>query len=314
MPRDLTVALGDYGATAGLKEGRNPVVGARLHFASVEPVLNAYRAMVRDLAYDVCQLTPTTYMIARSRGAPYKALPVFLSRRFHHAGLVCRADAGIAAPKDIEGRRVGARSYTLTSAVWTRGILTSEFGVDCNAVDWVVNDEEHILDFQLPPNVTRVSRDRTLVQMLVSGDLDAAFVSRKDLGRLAESGIACHDLFPDAKPLEKDWFDRTGIFPMHALIVVKEQLLNEAPDLVRSLRAAFQKSHDDWLADLHHADKPSGADMPYLNLCKIVGPDPLPYGVKGNLPSILALQDFALQQGLMTRRMGVDEMFVPDED
>jgi 4,5-dihydroxyphthalate decarboxylase len=269
--------------------------------------------MVRDLAYDVCQLTPTTYMIARSRGAPYKALPIFLSRRFHHAGLICRADAGIAVPKDIEGLRIGARSYTLTTAVWTKGILASEFGVDCNAVDWIVNDEEHIADFQLPPNAARVSRDRTLVQMLASDELDAAFVSRKDLGQLADSGVACHDLFPDPKPLEKAWFDRTRILPMHALIVVKDQLLYEAPDLVRGLRGAFQQSHDAWLAGLHAADRPTASDKPYLDLCKVVGHDPLPYGLTANLPSILAMQDFALQQGLLGRRMSIEDMFILDD-
>ncbi len=112
--------------------------------------------MVRDLEFDMCEMAPTTYFIARAYGAPFTALPIFLTRRFHHRGLVVRGDSGIATPKDLEGKKVGVRAYSVTTGVWTRGILTNEYGVDPRKVTWVVDDEEHVTQLKLPPNVVHV--------------------------------------------------------------------------------------------------------------------------------------------------------------
>ena len=109
--------------------------------------------MVRDLEFDVCELAPTTYLIARARGAPYIALPIFVMRRFHHGGFVVRPDAGIKVPKDLEGKRVGVRAYSVTTGVWTRGIFVNEYGLDASKVTWVVDDEEHVTTLKLPDNV-----------------------------------------------------------------------------------------------------------------------------------------------------------------
>jgi|GEM_PF-52959 len=308
----LDVAVGDYDVICGVKDGRFPVEGTDLNFVNIEPILDAYRRMVRNVEFDVCQLTPTTYMIARAMGAPYKALPIFLSRRFHHAGLICRADAEIRSPKDLEGKKVAARSYTLTTAVWTRGVLVNEYGLDAGKVTWVVNDEEHIAEFPLPPNVERVARNRSLVQMLADGEVDAAFIARKHLADLKsadQGGVLYHDLFDDAATLEAQWYARTGVFPMHALIVVKDRVLNEHPTTVRRLYDAYVRAHDDWLAGL---DLPENMESTktYRNLRKIVGSDPLPFGLAANRRSIEALRDYALQQRLLSHPLAIEDMFV----
>ena len=113
-------------------------------FVEVVPIIHAFRRMVRDLEFDICEMAPTTYMIARARGAPYIALPIFVMRRFHHGGFVVRPDAGIAVPKDLEGKKVGVRAYSVTTGVWTRGIFVNEYGLDSSKVTWVVDDEEHV--------------------------------------------------------------------------------------------------------------------------------------------------------------------------
>ncbi len=100
--------------------------------------------MVRDVEFDVCEMAPTTYMIARALGAPFIALPVFVMRRFHHGGFVVRPDSGIKVPKDLEGKKVGVRAYSVTTGVWTRGIFVNEYGLDSSKVTWVVDDEEHV--------------------------------------------------------------------------------------------------------------------------------------------------------------------------
>ena len=112
------------------------------------PSSQAFRRMVRDLEFDVCEMAPTTYLIARARGAPYIALPIFVMRRFHHGGFVVRPDAGIAVPKHLEGKRVGVRAYSVTTGVWTRGIFVNEYGLDSSKVTWVVDDEEHVTTLQ----------------------------------------------------------------------------------------------------------------------------------------------------------------------
>src|SRR5918912_1520192 len=140
----LTIAIASYGHTRAIKNGSIPIEGVDPEFVEVVPIIQAFRRMVRDLEFDVCEMAPTTYLIARARGAPYMALPIFLMRRFHHGGFVVRPEAGIRHPKDLEGKKVGVRAYSVTTGVWTRGILVDEYGLDSSKVTWVVDDEEHV--------------------------------------------------------------------------------------------------------------------------------------------------------------------------
>src|SRR6267154_6532892 len=149
----LDIAIATYGHTAAVKSGEVPIKGVDANFIEVKPIIAAFRRMVRDLEFDVCEMAPTTYMIARTRGAPYTALPIFLMRRFHHGGFVVRPDADIRVPKDLEGNKVGVRAYSVTTGVWTRGIFTNEYGLDASKVTWVVDDEEHVTTLKLPANV-----------------------------------------------------------------------------------------------------------------------------------------------------------------
>ena len=132
----LNIAIADYGHTRALKSGEVPIKGIEANFVSVVPIIGAFRRMVRDVEFDVCEMAPTTYMIARALGAPFVALPVFLMRRFHHGGFVVRPDSGIKVPKDLEGKKVGVRAYSVTTGVWTRGIFINEYGLDSAKVTW----------------------------------------------------------------------------------------------------------------------------------------------------------------------------------
>src|SRR5215831_2153919 len=126
MPDDgvkLDIAIATYGHPTAVKDHRAPINGVTPNFIEVVPIIGAFRRMVRDAEFDVCEMAPTTYLIARARGAPYIALPIFMMRRFHHGGFVVRPDSGIKVPKDLEGRRVGVRAYSVTTGVWTRGIF-----------------------------------------------------------------------------------------------------------------------------------------------------------------------------------------------
>src|SRR5438045_5435452 len=179
----LNIAIADYGHTRSLKSGAVPIERVEPNFIEVVPIIGAFRRMVRDLEFDVCEMAPTTYMIARALGAPFIALPVFIMRRFHHGGFVVRPDASIKVPKDLEGKQVGVRAYSVTTGVWTRGIFTNEYGLDAAKVTWVVDDEEHVTTLKLPENVIHAPPGKSLASMMTSGELQAGFTGPAGIGR-----------------------------------------------------------------------------------------------------------------------------------
>jgi len=309
----LTFAIADYPHTAAVRNGSIAIEGVDAEFLTVKPQIAAFRRMVRQVEFDVCELAPTTYIIARAYGAPFVALPIFVQRRFHHAGILVRPDSGIKSPKDLEGQKVGVRAYSVTTGVWTRGILIDEFGLDSSKVTWVVDDEEHVTQLPLPSNVVHTTNGHSLAEMMAAGELAAGFDGNAGVGRTGAPTGEWHkvdanypDLFPNAKELEADWYQRTGIYPMHGTIVVKDSVLKDHPWVATSIYNAFAKAKDEWLATLGA----NPADKKYVALRKIVGDDPLPYGIEPNLKTIKALEATAFQQQLTPRRMGVDELFV----
>ncbi|WP_246792398.1 PhnD/SsuA/transferrin family substrate-binding protein [Burkholderia perseverans] len=313
----LKIAIADHPHTRAIRDGSIPIEGVDAEFVTVQPQIGAFRRMVRDLEFDVCELAPTTYLIARAYGAPFVALPVFVVRRFHHGGLLVRADAGIAAPRDLEGRKVGVRAYSVTTGVWTRQVLIDEFGLDVSRVTWVVDDEEHVTQLRLPPNVVRAPAGRSLADMMARGELAAGFAGAAGIGRTGaptggwqEVAADYPDLLPDAEALEADYYARTGIYPMHGTIVVKDAVLAAHPWVARSLHDAFEEAKQAWLARLDAGEADTASDRKYLALRRIVGHDPLPYGLAANLRTIEALEATAFRQGLTPRRLAVGELFV----
>jgi 4,5-dihydroxyphthalate decarboxylase len=316
--------VADYPHTIAVKNGSIPIEGVTPNFVNVVPQIAAFRRMVRDVEFDVCELAPTTYIIARALGAPYIALPIFVMRRFHHGGLLVRPDAGIRVPKDLEGKKVGVRAYSVTTGVWTRGILVDEYGLDSSKVTWVVDDEEHVTSLVLPPNVIHAPAGRSLAAMMRDGELQAGFDGNAGIGRQGaptagwDKGGAAPpqsypDLFPNAAELEAEWFKRTGIYPIHGTIVVKTSVLEAHPWVAKSLFDAFSRAKREWLARLESGEANTPADRKAGDLRKIVGADPLPYGMAANLPTIRALESYGFKQKLIPRQMALEELFVDPE-
>lgn len=328
-PLKLDIAVANYAHTLAVKNGSIPIAGVQANFITVDPQIAAFRRMVRDLEFDVCELAPMTYLIAKAYGSPFTALPIFVMRRFHHGGLVVRDDAGIKTPKDLEGKKVGVRAYSVTTGVWTRGVLANEYGMDSDKVTWVVDDEEHVTQLKLPPNVMHAAAGKSLTSMMESGEIQAGFTARAGIGRQGapKEGWEAnaqptpttnyHDLIENAAPLEADWYRRTGIYPMHGVLVVKDKLLAENPWLAKSLYTAFLEGKNRYVAHLRAGGESKDLDdkhvKRYRRLMDVVGDDPMPYGIKTNLPTINGLIDYAMQQKLMPRRLSVDELFVNPE-
>jgi 4,5-dihydroxyphthalate decarboxylase len=322
-PIRLKIAVADYGHTRALKSGEVAIAGVAPDFVEVKPIIGAFRRMVRDVEFDVCEMAPTTYMIARALGAPFVAIPVFLMRRFHHGGFVVRPDAGIKTPKDLEGRQVGVRAYSVTTGVWTRGIFINEYGLDSAKVTWVVDDEEHVTTLKLPPNVVHAPQGKSLAGMMAAGELQAAFSGPAGIGRAGPptgawetGGQAKTEVYPeliaDVEQTEADWFRRTGIYPIHGLVVVRSEVLWKHPFVARALYDAFVGAKAPYIEQLKGSPGDDANDKKYRGLMPLVG-DPLPYGMQANMPSIEAMLTYGLQQKLIPKRMSLDEAFVDPE-
>jgi 4,5-dihydroxyphthalate decarboxylase len=313
----LKIAVAEHPHTSAIRSGVIQIEGVDAEIITVTPQIGAFRRMVRDVEFDVCEIAPTTYIIARAYGAPFIALPIFVVRRFHHGGLLVRPDAGINHPKDLEGKKVGVRAYSVTTGVWTRQVLIDEFGVDNDKITWVVDDEEHVTQLKLPANVIRAAEGTSLAEMMASGELVAGFAAAAGIGRTGnptggwqEVEANYPDLFPNAAELEAGYYARTGIYPMHGTIVVKDSVLAENPWVAKSIYNAFAQAKDEWVASLNAGTATGPNAQKYGDLRKIVGPDPLPYGIEENRATIEALEQTAFKQGLTPRRMSMDELFV----
>ncbi|RWR06921.1 ABC transporter substrate-binding protein [Paenirhodobacter populi] len=318
----LKVALRTYPYTEAIKSGAIPVTGATLEFEDVKPHIAAFRRMVRDLAFDICELAPTTYIIARAYGVPIIALPLFFVRRFHHDGLVVRPEAGIETPRDLEGKNFGVRAYSVTTGVWKRGLLQNEYGVDIDKITWWVDDEEHVEVLRLPPNVKHVAEGESLVSMMADGRLDAACTGDAGIGRTGKPGEGWNDsgpvlpdnlreLFPDATRLNREVYAKNGVYPIHGCLAIREQVLRDNPDLGRAIFDAFVAAKAPYLAELRAGTATGKQADKDRKLMQIVGDDPIPYGLEANRASIEALIRYGHQQGLIPRAYKAEDMFLP---
>jgi 4,5-dihydroxyphthalate decarboxylase len=316
----LKIAIASYGHTKALKGGDVRIDGVDPAFIEVAPIIGAFRRMVRDLEFDICEMAPTTYMIARALGAPFIALPIFLMRRFHHGGFVVRPDSGIKVPKDLEGKKVGVRAYSVTTGVWTRGIFVNEYDLDSSKVTWVVDDEEHVTALKLPPNVVHAPEGKSLQSMMKAGEIQAGFTGPAGVGRAGppvsgwdKAAPVAADTYPeliaDVEKVEADWFRRSGIYPIHGLIVVKDEHIKRYPWLARSLMDAFVAAKKPYLEALKAGQGDAPEDKRYRNFLSLMS-DPLPYGMAANRASIEALVTYSLQQKLIPSRPQLDQVFV----
>jgi 4,5-dihydroxyphthalate decarboxylase len=311
----LSVAFGDYPHVRALLAGQVPVDGYEVEEVDVNPIIGAYRRMIRDLEFDVCELAPVSYVMALQKGVRLTAIPVFLNRRFHHADLQCAAGSGIAVPKDLQGRRVGVRAYSVSTGVWGRGVLMEQYGVDNSKITWVVDDDDHI-EGHAPDNVERVSDGRSLGAMLNSGEIDAAFTGNAGTGRAgapragwtaaansgAGAGGEAFPLFPEAEVLARDYYLRTGIYPLHSVVALRADLVERDPALPTALYRALAESKQRQLAQ-----DPEWSAQPHLaRQAKMTGGDPVPYGVEPNAESLRALQRFAHDQGLLDDKPDIE--------
>jgi 4,5-dihydroxyphthalate decarboxylase len=298
----LKTAIATYPHTKGLKDGSVSVPGVQFEHVEISPIIGAFRRMCRTLDFDLCEMAITTYLAAKAHHKKFTALPVFVMRQFHHSPIVINLNSGVQSPKDLEGKQVGVRAYTVTTGVWARGILATEYGVDLDKITWVVVDEEHVQEYRKPANVTE-RPGANLAEMLVKGELAAAI----GVGKVDSADVK--PLISDAAAAEAAWYRKTGIYPINHTVVVKDALLESDPSLAPRLIAGFEAAKAQLLKQLS-----SGAELPaeaeiLARRRSIVGDDPLPNGVAANRKALEAIIRFAHEQKILPRTVEPEELF-----
>jgi 4,5-dihydroxyphthalate decarboxylase len=295
------------GNNRALKEGTVRPRTSDLEFIEVDPLISAFRSMVRDLEFDVCEMALTTYITARDHGKRFSALPIFLVRAFHHGAIVYNTQSGITGPKDLEGKKVGVnRGYTVTTGLWARAILQHYYGVDLNSITWVLSGDEHVAEYRPPSNVISMEKGKQLGDLVESGELPAA------VGLEVEAENV-KPLIPHATEQGFEALRRCGHYPINHLIVVKDQLLETYPDLAEDIFHAFAKSKREYVRRLQAGEirNPTSVDTMYSRVMEITGRDPLPYGIAPNRQTLDEIIQYAHEQRILQRTETVEELFPP---
>ncbi|MBF5004801.1 substrate-binding domain-containing protein [Diaphorobacter caeni] len=306
MAERLKTVLGKHGQLAGVRQLEDIMPGVAFDFVDVKRMPDAYRDMARTQPYDICEMAPTMYLMALERGARITALPLPMTRRFRHSGIKKRKGLVIDSPKQLEGRKVGVRNYSVTAAVWTRGVFADDYGLDASKVQWVTEEAENLEDMVLPANVTRLPEGRKIADAINAGEIDVAF---DGLAGAGDAEVEMEELVADAGEVERRWFERTGIYPIHGVIVVKNEVLARHPGIGLALYEHCVRSKDAYLQALDAVVEPSGDDKRYRKLRQYTG-DPLPYGFEENRTSLQALIRYAHQQGLVGRELRAEDVFI----
>jgi 4,5-dihydroxyphthalate decarboxylase len=300
----LTIALGNYGLTRPLKEGAVKA-SMPLDYVAVEPITAAMRRMVRALDFDVCEMAFTTYLCAKALGKPITAIPVFLTRNFHHWAAFSHVESGIKTPKELEGRRVAVnRGYTVTTGLWIRGILQHEYGVDLSGITWLATDEEHVAEYRAPANVDYL-RGKSAAELLLGRQCDAA------IGDVRTDSPLVKPLIPAAREAGFAYFRKTGVYPINHGVVVKSALLAANPSLASDLFVAFKEAKAIYLKELGAGTARTPADDQARRLAEVVAGDPFPFGIEANRKALETIVDFAVEQQVIPRRLSIEELFAP---
>lgn len=295
------------GNNRALKDGTAKPRGFAFKFIEVDPLIDAFRRMVRGLEFDLCEMALTTYVAARAHGKRMTALPIFLMRAFHHGAILYNTKSGIRAPKDLEGRRVGVnRGYTVTTGVWARTVLQNQYGVDLGRITWVLSGDEHVAEFQPPPNVVPMEKGRKMADLLASGELPAAI-------NLEVDSPDVRPLIPNAREAGFEALRASGHYPINHVMVVKDELLAAHPDLARQVFEAFAESKRLYVEKLRAGgiENPTPVDETYRRVMEITGRDPLPYGIGPNRQALQELITAAHDQQIIPAPVPVEELFAP---
>ena len=275
MAMRLRTLLGDHPCTSAL----NGLIKSDLvefDFADYSPTNKGFKPMVREAAFDVSEMAIVTYLMAKSFGKPMVLLPNVVVARFQHAFALYNATQRTLSPADLNGKRVGIRSFTTTTGAWLRGILANDYGIDLDSIQWITFEDAHVAEFR--DTTARAPAGKQIIQMLIDGDLDAVLGEKFD-------HPALKPLFPDVAAEERSWFAKHQVMPINHMVVVSETLSQQHPEAVREVFRLLQQS-----AALALAGSPQ-------------------FNAEDMKRSLELIIQYSAQQGLIPRALAVEELF-----
>ena len=317
----FSICFWNYDRTNPLLDGRVRVAGAAPEFTVLSPPENFIRTFTEQ-PFDVTEMSFSNYMTAFADDrSSYIAIPAFLSRTFRHGAIFIRTDRDINVPGDLEGKTIGLVEYDMTAAVVVRGMLRDEYGIDTKSIHWRVGDPEVPWRERIPipwvpygTDVQPMPDGETLNDALVNGTIDALIgIEPPSCFAAGEPGIT--RLFPEWRAAERDYYSRTGIFPIMHAVGIKRDLLDANPWLADALLEAFESAKAMAIAELAVTNAPK-ATLPWVaaelrTTRNIMGDDYWPYGVSQNRQVLETLIRWSYEDELISRRLSIDELFVP---
>ena len=309
----LTLACGDYELVRPLLERKVEVDGVDLTMLTDMDSATRHWRFLRNNEFDVAEVSISSYLAARDNDWPFRAIPVFLHRRFRHGFMFINTGKGIAKPADLKGRRIGVKTLMTSAILWMRGLLQNEYGVPLDSIEWVAELNNDV-DVQLPPNTkyTLLPRDKSVETMLAEGELDAVFHSDLIKPFLAKDPRVAR-LFADPQAEEMTYYQRTGIFPIMHVLGIRQALIERHPWLAINLYRAFSEAKT--LAMKRMAN-PRIVPLAWYRAAweeqeRVLGPDPWEYGMsEKNRKNLETVVGYSHQQGLIRQRPALEQLFL----
>lgn len=317
----LTLACSTYDRVAALADGRVPVEGVDLNFVALE-VEETFFRMLRYREFDAAELSLSSYCVTLARGGDFVAIPVFPSRFFRHSCIFVSTASGIAAPADLVGKRIGVPEYQMTAPVWIRGILQDEYGVDPASVTYLTGGEEEPgreekLRLDLPERfrVEAIGPRDTLSRMLEEGRIDALYAARTPSSFHRAPDKVCR-LFADPGRVERDYFRKTGIFPIMHVVALRRDVYERNRWLARALLTGFQKAQQLAYAELR-VSAALKTMLPWqidavAEAMNLMGADWWPYGIDRNQVTLETFLRYHHDQGLSPALLHPVSLFAPE--
>jgi 4,5-dihydroxyphthalate decarboxylase len=315
MPKklSLTFACGDYEIVRPLIDGKVEVDGVDLTILTDMDSATRHWRFLRNGEFDVAEVSSSSYLAARDNDWPFRAIPVFLHRRFRHGFMFINTTKGISKPSDLIGRRVGVKTLMTSAVLWMRGILQHEYGVPLNSIEWVAEIEDDV-NVTLPPDIkySCLPNDKSVETMLAEGELDAVFHSDFVKPFLAHDPRVAR-LFPDSKAEEMAYYQRTGIFPIMHVVGIRQSLAEQHPWLAINLFRAFNEAK---AIAMERMRNPRIVPLAWYRAAweeqeQILGPDPWEYGLTDKNRKILeTLVSYSYEQGLIRTRPTLEQLFL----
>jgi 4,5-dihydroxyphthalate decarboxylase len=281
----LRTLLGDYPNTLALKKGEVRSAKIAFDFADVKVPNTAFKDVVRHLKYDVAELAIVTYLQAKAHGKPLVLLPAVIVGALPHPYLVYNRERGKISPVDLRGKRVGIRAYSVTTAAWVRGVLQNDFGVNLDSIKWVTFEDPHVEEYTDPPTAQRAAAGKSVVQMLLDGEIDAGVVGAPDL-----KDTRLQSVIENPNEAALAWCKKNGALPINHMLVVKDSLTQANPAAVKQVFGLLRESKQ--------AAPASGNTI-----------DPIQFGLENIRRSLELVIEYSVQQKLITKKFAVEELF-----